>query len=143
MVNRMGQSILMDIRRRVFNHIQHMSMKTLDHFSSGRLITRATNDVETLNELFSDVLVNLFKDVFMLLGIVVMMLWMNWRLALVAFAVVPLIALITILVRGRLRRQLCAAQGADRADQRLLLREHVGHAPGADLPQGKGEARGV
>ena len=104
MVNRMGQSILMDIRRRVFNHIQHMSMKTLDHFSSGRLITRATNDVETLNELFSDVLVNLFKDVFMLLGIVVMMLWMNWRLALVAFAVVPLIALITILVRGRLRR---------------------------------------
>ena len=122
MVNRMGQSILMDIRRRVFNHIQHMSMKTLDHFSSGRLITRATNDVETLNELFSDVLVNLFKDVFMLLGIVVMMLWMNWRLALA---------------------QLCAAQGADRADQRLLLREHVGHAPGADLPQGKGEARGV
>lgn len=104
MVNRMGQSILMDIRRRVFNHIQHMSMKTLDHFSSGRLITRATNDVETLNELFSDVLVNLFKDVFMLLGIVVMMLWMNWRLALVAFAVVPLIALITVLVRGRLRR---------------------------------------
>ena len=104
LVNRMGQSILMDVRKKVFNHIQHMSMKTLDHFSSGRLVTRATNDVETLNELFSDVLVNLFKDVFMLIGIVVMMLVMNWRLALVAFAVVPLIALITILVRGKLRR---------------------------------------
>ena len=103
-VNRMGQSILMDIRRKVFTHIQHMSMTTLDHFSSGRLITRATNDVETLNELFSDVLVNLFKDVFMLLGIVLMMLIMNWRLALIAFAVVPLIALITILVRQKLRR---------------------------------------
>ncbi len=104
MVNRMGQSILMDIRRKVFTHIQHMSMQTLDHFSSGRLITRATNDVETLNELFSDVLVNLFKDAFMLLGIVTMMLIMNWRLALVAFAVVPLIVLITVLVRGKLRR---------------------------------------
>jgi len=104
MVNRMGQSILMDVRKKVFTHIQHMSMSTLDHFSSGRLVTRATNDVETLNELFSDVLVNLFKDVFMLIGIVVMMLVMNWRLALVAFAVVPLIALITVLVRGKLRR---------------------------------------
>lgn len=104
MVNRMGQTILMDIRKKVFDHIQHMSMKTLDHFSSGRLVTRATNDVETLNELFSDVLVNLFKDVFMLLGIVVMMLIINWRLALVAFAVVPLIALITVLVRKKLRR---------------------------------------
>lgn len=103
-VNRMGQSILMDIRRRVFTHIQHMSMATLDRFSSGRLVTRATNDVETLNELFSDVLVNLFKDIFMLIGIVTVMLWINWRLALAAFAVVPLIALITVLVRGRLRR---------------------------------------
>ena len=103
-VNRMGQSILMDIRRRVFTHIQHMSMATLDRFSSGRLVTRATNDVETLNELFSDVLVNLFKDIFMLIGIVAVMLCINWRLALAAFAVVPLIALITVLVRGRLRR---------------------------------------
>lgn len=103
-VNRMGQSILMDIRRRVFTHIQHMSMATLDRFSSGRLVTRATNDVETLNELFSDVLVNLFKDIFMLIGIVAVMLWINWQLALAAFAVVPLIALITVLVRGRLRR---------------------------------------
>lgn len=103
-VNRMGQSILMDIRRRVFTHIQHMSMATLDRFSSGRLVTRATNDVETLNELFSDVLVNLFKDIFMLIGIVAVMLWINWRLALAAFVVVPLIALITVLVRGRLRR---------------------------------------
>lgn len=104
MVSRMGQNILMDVRRRVFTHIQHMSMKTLDHFSSGRLITRATNDVETLSEFFSDVLVNLFKDAFMLIGIVVMMLVMNWRLALVAFAVVPIIVLITVLVRGKLRK---------------------------------------
>lgn len=104
LVNRTGQSILMDLRRAVFSHIQKMPMSTLDRYSSGRLITRATNDVEALNELFSDVLVNLFKDVFMLVGIVVTMLIMNWRLALVAFTGVPLVFLVTFLIRGKLRR---------------------------------------
>ena len=104
LVNRTGQSILMDLRRAVFSHIQKMPMSTLDRYSSGRLITRATNDVEALNELFSDVLVNLFKDVFMLLGIVATMLIMNWRLALVAFTGVPLVFLVTFVIRGKLRR---------------------------------------
>ncbi|MDR2514998.1 MAG: ABC transporter ATP-binding protein/permease [Christensenellaceae bacterium] len=103
-VNRMGQSVLMDIRRMVFRHIQHMPMRILDRFSSGRLITRATNDVETLNELFSDVLVNLFKDIFMLIGIVVTMLMMDWQLALLAFTGVPFVFLVTFIVRGKLRR---------------------------------------
>ncbi len=104
LVSRTGQGILMDLRRTVFSHIQKMPMSTLDRYSSGRLITRATNDVEALNELFSDVLVNLFKDVFMLLGIVGTMLLMNWQLALVAFTGVPLVFLVTFIVRGKLRR---------------------------------------
>ena len=126
----------MDIRRRVFTHIQHMSMATLDRFSSGRLVTRATNDVETLNELFSDVLVNLFGDIFMLIGIVAVMLWINWRLALAAFAVVPLIALITVLVRGRLRRNFVLLKSLT-GRINGFCREYVGDAPGADLPQEK------
>ncbi len=104
MVNRMGQSILMNIRRDVFRHILHMPMRKLDHFSSGRLITRATNDVETLNELFADFMVNLFKDVFLLIGITATMLIMNWRLALISFIAVPAIALVTTFVRSRLRK---------------------------------------
>ena len=103
-VNRMGQSIIMTIRRDVFRHILHMPMRKLDRFSSGRLITRATNDVETLNELFADFMVNLFRDVFLLLGIAGVMLIMNWRLALIAFAAVPLIFLVTFAVRKYLRR---------------------------------------
>lgn len=104
MVTKLGQSMLMQIRRDVFSHILHLPMRILDHYSSGRLITRATNDVETLNEFFTDVLINLFKDVFLLIGIVAMMLSLNWQLALVAFTTIPMIVLVTVLVRGRLRR---------------------------------------
>lgn len=104
LVTRLGQGMLMQIRREVFRHILHLPMRVLDHYSSGRLITRATNDVETINEFFTDVLVNLIRDVFLLIGIVAMMLAMNWQLALISFVTIPLIALSTIMVRGRLRR---------------------------------------
>ncbi len=96
LIARISQSILNDMRQRVFDKILHMSMKTLDGYGTGRLITRATNDVETVNEFYSDVFLNLFKDVFLLLGIVVMMLLMDAHLALVAFAGIPLIAGLTI-----------------------------------------------
>lgn len=104
LVTRLGQGMLMQIRREVFRHILHLPMRVLDHYSSGRLITRATNDVETINEFFTDVLVNLIRDVFLLIGIVAMMLAMSWQLALISFVTIPLIALSTIMVRGRLRR---------------------------------------
>lgn len=103
-VTSLGQNTLMHIRRDVFLHIMHLPMRVLDHYASGRLITRATNDVETLNELFSDVLINLLRDVLLLLGIMVMMLVINWKLALVAFVTTPLIVLVTLLVRRSLRR---------------------------------------
>ena len=64
---RVSQKILNDMRQKVFDKILHMPMKLLDRFGTGRLITRATNDVETVNEFYSDVLTNLFKDVFLLL----------------------------------------------------------------------------
>ena len=120
LVNRTGQSILMDLRRAVFSHIQKMPMSTLDRYSSGRLITRATNDVEALNELFSDVLVNLFKDVFMLLGIVATMLIMNWRLALVAFTGVPLVFLVTFVIRGKLRETSWSSRPSSAASTAFL-----------------------
>lgn len=98
------QRVLHTIRGEVFSHIQHMPLEALDRFGTGRLITRATNDVETLSEFYSDVLVNLFRDVVLLIGIVIAMLMMDWRLALVSFSVLPLIAVMTILIRKRLRR---------------------------------------
>ncbi len=104
LVNKMGQDTLMNIRRDVFRHIQRMSMGALDRFTTGRLITRATNDVEGLNELFVDVMVNAIQDGLLLMGIALMMFVINWKLALVALATVPLIAISTIIVRGKLRR---------------------------------------
>ena len=103
LINRIGQGILHELRVKVFTHIHHMPLAILDRYGSGRLITRATNDVETLNEFYSDVLVNLFRDVFLLIGIVVVMLQMDWRLALVGFVTIPLIVLVTVSLRKKLR----------------------------------------
>ena len=104
LATRIGQNLLMRIRRDVFSHILHLPMRILDHYSSGRLITRATNDVETLNEFFGDVVINFMRDIILLTGIVVVMLALDWQLALLALITVPLIVLTTIVVRGRLRR---------------------------------------
>jgi len=103
LINRVGQDTLMEIRRIVFRHIQRLPMRTLDRFNSGRLITRATNDVEGLNELFVDIMPNIFQDALTLAGITGMMLFINWRLALTAFVTIPLIVLLTMVVRKMLR----------------------------------------
>ncbi len=104
LVTRFGQSILMNIRREVFRHILHLPMRILDRYSSGRLITRATNDVETLNEFFSNVLVNLFRDAVLLLGIIIMMILLDWQLALIALVTIPLIVGVTLFVKKRLTK---------------------------------------
>ena len=88
---RLSQNILNTMRQKVFDKILHMTMKALDKYGTGRLITRSTNDVETINEFYSDVFLNLFKDVFLLAGIIVVMFIMDWQLALVAMIGVPII----------------------------------------------------
>ena len=103
-INRVGQSILHGLRVRIFHHIHHMTLRALDRYSTGRLITRATNDVETLDEFYSDVLINLFRDFFLLAGIVIVMLRMDVRLALVGFVAVPLILLVTLTVKRFLKQ---------------------------------------
>jgi len=85
LVSRMSQGILNDIRKAVFNRIESLPIKVLDRYGTGRLITRCTNDVETINEFYSDVFINLFRDVFLLLGIVIFMLTIDVGLALISF----------------------------------------------------------
>lgn len=106
--NFIGQEIIYKLRKQVFTRIQRMPLAVLDKFSTGRLITRSTNDVEALNELFTDVLVNLFKDVFLLIGIVFIMLRMNFQLALISFVVIPLIAVMTYYFKGKIKRNFVA-----------------------------------
>ena len=99
-----GQSIMHRLRTQLFNKIQKMSMSFFDHFSSGRLLTRVTNDVESLNELFSGVLINLFRDVVMIIGLVYVMFSMSTKLAIVGISTVPLIALIAVFYRKAARK---------------------------------------
>jgi ATP-binding cassette subfamily B multidrug efflux pump len=100
----LGQRVMFDLRVEVFGHLQRLSLRYFDRNPVGRLMTRVTNDVEQLNEAFSSGLVTIFGDVFTLLFILGMMLQLNWRLALVTFTVLPLVALATFFFRGLIRK---------------------------------------
>lgn len=102
-LNYTGQNIMNNIRMELFSHIQNMPLSFFDKNSSGRIMTRVTNDVEALNELFSGVLVALFKDIFMLIGIIGVMLELNLQLALISFSVIPIIVVVTVLYNGKAR----------------------------------------
>jgi ATP-binding cassette subfamily B protein len=99
----LGQSIMYDLRKEIFARFQRLDLKFYDKNPVGRLMTRITNDVETLNELFSSGVVSVFGDVFTLVFIVVAMLRMDWRLALVAFSVLPLVFIAAFVFRARIR----------------------------------------
>ena len=98
-----GQRIVYSIRQEVFTRLSSMDLAFFDRSPVGRLVTRVTNDTETLNEMYTSVLVNLFKDVFMLIGIVVVMFRLNTQLALVSMATLPLIGVVTVVFRVRAR----------------------------------------
>jgi ABC-type multidrug transport system, ATPase and permease components len=103
LINRAGQEIIKDLRSKLFWTIQHLPLSYLDRTSSGRLITRTTNDVEALSEMYTDVIINLFGDVFLLIGIIYTMLSMDIKLALISFSVVPFMFLIVFLLKKKIK----------------------------------------
>src|SRR5439155_6827469 len=98
-----GQQIMFDLHSQIFRHLQRMSVAFYDKNPVGRLVTRVTTDVDALNEMFTAGVVSIFEDVFVLAGIVGIMLKMNWRLALITFAVLPLIGIATNIFRHKVR----------------------------------------
>ncbi len=98
-----GQRIMFDLRMQIYGHLQRLDLAFYDRNPVGRLMTRVTTDVDVLNELFTSGVVSVFGDLFTLFGIMAVLVWMDWRLALVAFAVLPLIALITQWFRRNVR----------------------------------------
>ena len=98
-----GQRIMFDMRMQMVKHLQRLDLRFYDRNPVGRLMTRVTTDVDVLNDLFTSGVVSVFGDVFTLVGIMVVLVWMYWRLALVAFSVLPLIALITQWFRVNVR----------------------------------------
>ena len=99
----LGQRVMYDLRDEIFRHLQRLDLRFYDRNPVGRLMTRLTSDVETLNELFSSGVVSVFGDVFTLVFILGAMLWMDWELALVSFAVLPLVGITVALFRKRIR----------------------------------------
>src|SRR6266481_9218316 len=98
-----GQMVMYDLRSQIFRHLQRMHIGFYDKNPVGRLVTRVTTDVDALNEMFTAGVVSIFEDVFVLAGIVWIMLRMNRNLALLTFAVLPLIAIATKLFRDKVR----------------------------------------
>jgi ATP-binding cassette subfamily B multidrug efflux pump len=104
LINKAGQEIMRSLRSRVFKTIQLLPLWYLDRTSSGSLITRATNDVEALSELYTDVLISLFQDVFLILSIIGAMFLMDARLALVSFCVIPVMFTVIFLLRTKIKQ---------------------------------------
>jgi ATP-binding cassette subfamily B multidrug efflux pump len=98
-----GQMVMFDLRKQIFRHLQHMHIGFYDKNPVGRLVTRVTSDVDALNEMFTSGVVSIFEDVFVLAGITAIMLCMNWKLALITLAVLPLIAIATKVFRDKVR----------------------------------------
>jgi ATP-binding cassette subfamily B protein len=97
-----GQKVMYDLRKEIFLHLQRQEMAFFDRNPVGRLVTRVTTDVDVLNDLFASGVVAIFGDFFTLLSIMVVMLYVNWKLALLTFAVLPLIGAVT----GAFRRSV-------------------------------------
>jgi ATP-binding cassette subfamily B protein len=98
-----GQKVMFDLRSQIFRHLQRLHIGFYDKNPVGRLVTRVTTDVDALNEMFTSGVVSIFEDVFVLAGIVAIMLHMNRKLALITFAVMPLIIYATKIFRDKVR----------------------------------------
>ena len=100
----MGQKVMFDLRMEVFSHVQKLSTSFFDRTPTGRLVTRVTSDVEVLGEMFAAGIISIVGDVLVLVGIVVIMLWMNVKLSLVTFSVLPVLVYIAFAFRVKMRQ---------------------------------------
>lgn len=98
-----GQKVLYDIRIKLFNHIQSLSLKYYDKNPVGRLVTRVTNDIEALNDMFSQGVVMAIADILLLLWIIGFMLYINFWLAMLTFSILPFLIVATWIFKNRIR----------------------------------------
>jgi ATP-binding cassette subfamily B multidrug efflux pump len=119
-----GQKIMQDIRLDLFKKIQSQALSFFDRHPVGRLVTRVTNDVENLNEMFKSVTITVFKDIFIVTGILAVLLYLNWKLALVCFALLPFIFGLTLLFSS-LARQVFREIRAKVAKLNAFLQERI------------------
>ncbi|MHC5077602.1 MAG: ABC transporter ATP-binding protein [Planctomycetota bacterium] len=119
-----GQNAMNDLRMEVFSHLQKMSLRFFDKHPVGWLVTRGTSDIQVLNDMFSGLLINLFKDFFLLLGLVSVMLVLDWRLSLLTFTILPFLVIATFSFR-RLAREAYRVVRAKVAKINAFLAENI------------------
>ncbi|MBN1104022.1 MAG: ABC transporter ATP-binding protein [Deltaproteobacteria bacterium] len=119
-----GQKIMQDIRLQLFGRMLSQGLRFFDRHPVGRLLTRATNDIENLNEMFKSVAVTVLKDLLILIGIVAVLLYLNWRLALLCLTLVPLIFALTLLF-SRMAREAFRELRAKVAQMNAFLQERL------------------
>ena len=127
-----GQRIMFDLRMQIYGHLQRLDLKFYDRNPVGRLMTRVTSDVDVLNDMFTAGVVSVFGDVFTLAGIMIVLLTMDWRLALIAFSVLPLIVLVTQWFRRNVR-ELYRLVRVRIARINAFLQEHITGMPTVQL----------
>lgn len=104
MVQKVGQRVIYDIRRDIFNHIEELAIGQLNTIPVGKLVTRITNDTGTLMDFFTNILVNMLKNIITLVAIAIISFFVNWQLALILIAFLPIILAITIFFRSKSKK---------------------------------------
>ena len=104
MVQKVGQRVIYDIRRDIFNHIEELAIGQLNTIPVGKLVTRITNDTGTLMDFFTNILVNMLKNIITLVAIAIISFFVNWQLALILIAFLPIILVITIFFRSKSKK---------------------------------------
>jgi ATP-binding cassette subfamily B protein len=128
----MGQKIMFDLRRDIFRHMQRMHIGFFDTHAVGRLVTRLTSDVDAINEMFTAGVLAIVDDFFNLTIMAGVMLAINWKLALIAFAVLPLILIVTRLFRDSVRESYRRVRAAI-ARINSFTQEHISGMPVVQL----------
>lgn len=104
LANWLGQHVIKDIRKEIFEHILHFKMSYFDHSAVGKLVTRVVSDLETIAEFFSQGLFMIVGDLIKMLVVMVVMVWIDWRLALISFSVLPLLVIATRLFQQGIKK---------------------------------------
>ena len=119
-----GQSIIHTVRRDLYAHIQSLSCRYFDLTPVGKLVTRVTNDVEALNEMYSGILVRLFRNIVKIIGLAAVMLMLDFRLSLISFALLPIVAVLTVVFR-KIARQTYRLTRTRLTDINTFLSENI------------------
>ncbi|UCC79556.1 MAG: ABC transporter ATP-binding protein [Candidatus Zixiibacteriota bacterium] len=119
-----GQKTMYDLRMKIYAHVQHLGLAFFDKNPVGRLVTRATSDVQALNELFTSGVVSIFGDIITLIGILAVMFYLNWKLALITMIVLPFIFVSSIIFRIKVRKSFRAIRTRV-AKLNAFLQEHI------------------